>query len=175
MIVRFRGCSSLHNDLPGGMPQGTLLGVILYILYINPIAFPSEITLEISDIVHEYWKTLNNFPSTTTSSASLPPSVQSVKFMDDATIQEAVNLTTSLIPSDTGSTKVLPKENALLQTQLNLLKQISDAREMTLNNEKTCLLIVNFSVNTNSNHKFRFQAVKRTSIFCLKPNYWVIG
>ena len=104
MIVRFRGCSSLHKDLPGGMPQGTLLGVILYILYINPIAFPSEITLEISDIVHEYWKTLDNFPSTTTSSASLPPSVQSVKFMDDATIQEAVNLTTSLIPSNTGST-----------------------------------------------------------------------
>ena len=153
MIVRFRGCSSHPKELPGGMPQGTLLGVILYILYINPIGFPSEITLEISDTVHEYWKTLHTFPPTTTSSATLPPTVQCVKFMDDATVQEAVNLTTSLVPSNTSSAKILPKENTLIQTQLNELKQISDCREMTLNNEKTCLLIVNFSVN----HQFEPQ------------------
>ena len=54
MILRFRGCSSNPKDMPGGMPQGTLLGVILYILYINPVGFPSEITTVISDILHEY-------------------------------------------------------------------------------------------------------------------------
>ena len=75
MIVRFQGCSSHPKNIPGGMPQGTLLDVILYILYINPIGFPFEITLEISDTMHEYWKTLNTFPTTTTSFDTLPPTV----------------------------------------------------------------------------------------------------
>ena len=44
--------------------------------------------------------------------------VQCVKFMDDATVQEAVNLTISLVPSNTSSAKILPKENTLIQTQL---------------------------------------------------------
>ena len=36
MILRFRNCCSDPKCLPGGCPQGTLIGVILYILYINP-------------------------------------------------------------------------------------------------------------------------------------------
>ena len=62
MILRFRGCSSDPEDMPGGMPQGTLLGVILYILYINPVGFPSEITMTISDTVHKYWEALEDIP-----------------------------------------------------------------------------------------------------------------
>ena len=151
MIVRFRGCSSSPKPLPGGMPQGTLLGVILYILFIKPVGFPSEITIEISNIVHKYWETLDNFPSPSTPSATLPATLQSIKFMDDATVQEAINLTTNLVPSNDGLTKILPKENTLLQTQLNHIKKVSDDREMSLNNDKTCLFIVNFTVN----HQFQ--------------------
>ena len=62
MILRFRGCSSDPKDMPGGMPQGTLLGVILYILYINPVGFPAEATIKISDVVHDYWEVLDNVP-----------------------------------------------------------------------------------------------------------------
>ena len=62
MILRFRNCSSLPRDLPGGCPQGTLIGVILYILYINPIGFPGEITLQINDIVKSYWNQLDAIP-----------------------------------------------------------------------------------------------------------------
>ena len=40
MILRFRGCVSDPEEIPGGMPQGTLLGVILYILYIIRVGFP---------------------------------------------------------------------------------------------------------------------------------------
>ena len=36
MILRFRNCCSSSKCMPGGCPQGTLIGVILYILYINP-------------------------------------------------------------------------------------------------------------------------------------------
>ena len=44
MFVRFRGATSKSQDMPGGAPQGTLLGGILYILDINPVGFPAEIT-----------------------------------------------------------------------------------------------------------------------------------
>ena len=55
MILRFRNCCSDPLCLNGGCPQGTLIGVILYILYINPIGFPGEITLQVSDFLHKYW------------------------------------------------------------------------------------------------------------------------
>ena len=161
MILRFRGCVSDPEDIPGGMPQGTLLGVILYILYINPVGFPSESTIKISDVLHEYWNILDNVPTLSTSTATLPPTVQSVKFMDDATLQETINLKTQLatsldrsgpLPSwELGPTQqnglVLPKQNTELQHQIATIKQLSDSREMALNTSKTCLFIVNFTKN----------------------------
>ena len=145
MILRFRGCSSDPEDIPGGMPQGTLLGVILYILYINPVGFPSEVTVKISDIVHKYWECLDDIPEIVTSNETLPNSIRCVKFMDDATLQESVNLTTQLTQS--GQNMVLLKHNSLLQYQLETIKNISDQREMTLNDSKTSLFVVNFSDN----------------------------
>ena len=96
MILRFRGCSSDPEDIPGGMPQGTLLGVILYILYINPVGFPAEVTIKISNLIHHYWKTLDDIPETPANDDTLPDTMQSIKFMDDATLQEAINLSTEL-------------------------------------------------------------------------------
>ena len=161
MILRFRGCVSHPEDIPGGMPQGTLLGVILYILYINPIGFPSECTLKISDVLHEYWNTLDSVPTLPTNSATLPSTMQSVKFMDDATLQEKITLKTQLatnldrsgpLPSwELGPNQenclVLPKQNTELQQQIDIIKHLSDSREMALNSSKTCLFIVNFTKN----------------------------
>ena len=150
MIIRFRGCKSDPEDIPGGTPQGTLLGVILYLLYINPVGFPAEITVKISDILHEYWNILDEIPQPVPNNDSLPINMQAVKFMDDATLQEAVNLLTQLVPGTDISGKVLPKSNTHMQTQLDLIKKLSDDREMTLNDDKTCLFIVNFT----ENHQF---------------------
>ena len=160
MILRFRGCSSDPKDMPGGMPQGTLLGVILYILYINPVGFPGEVTTKISDTLHQYWNPLHNVPDPTQNYETLPPSIQSIKFMDDATLQEKVNLNTELASNldrhgplpfwELGvkqmSGKVLPATNSLLQHQISLIKDLSDQREMSLNADKTCLFVVNFSM-----------------------------
>ena len=70
--------------------------VDLYILYINPVGFPSEITIKISDTLHDYWSVLDTIPVLPTNMENLPPTVQSIKFMDDATIQETINLKTEL-------------------------------------------------------------------------------
>ena len=160
MILRFRGCSSDPEGMPGGMPQGTLLGVILYILYINPVGFPSEATIKISDHVHNYWNILDSIPELITNVDTLPATMQSIKFMDDATLQEVVNLESELatnldrsgpLPSwELGPKQVnglvLPSSNSKLQEEIVNIKHLSDQREMSLNAEKTCLFIVNFTL-----------------------------
>ena len=154
MILRFRKCCSHPRCMSGGCPQGTLIGVILYILYINPIGYPGEITIQISDILHNYWTNIGIVPDLLPNNDVLPPSMNAAKFMDDATIQESVDLTTSLatkldrsgpLPYWESSGKLLPNENTLLQTEINKIKQISDAREMVLNPEKTKIMIINFT------------------------------
>ena len=147
MILRFRGCKSNAKDMPGGMPQGTLLGVILYILYINPVGYPAEVTINISETIHKYWEVLEDIPNIVMGNEVLPETLQSVKFMDDATVQEAVNLLTQLSENSIDSEKILNKENTLLQAEINTIKTLSDNREMSLNARKTVLFTVNFTNN----------------------------
>ena len=154
MILRFRNCCSHPKCLPGGCPQGTLIGVILYILYINPIGYPGEVTLQISDSLNKYWTQIPQFPELFPTNKTLPSTMNTAKYMDDATLQEAIDLTSELatkldrsgpIPWWESSGKILPNENTFLQPAIETLKKISDDREMILNPEKTKLMIVNFS------------------------------
>ena len=160
MILRFRKCCSDPLCLNGGCPQGTLIGVILYILYINPIGYPGEITLQVSDVLHKYWDHIGSIPDLLPNSKTLPLALNTAKYMDDATLQEAVDLNTSLaskldrsgpLPWWESSGKLLPNQNTLLQSEIELIKQISDEREMVLNPDKTKLMIVNFT----KSHQFQ--------------------
>ena len=154
MILRFRNFSSDPKDLPGGCPQGTLIGVILYILYINPIGYPGEITLQINDQIIDYKSQMEPLPELSPKNITLPATVNSAKFMDDATLQEAVDLRTALaskldrsgpLPWWESSGKLLPNANTFLQSEIDTLKKISDDREMVLNPSKTKLMIINFT------------------------------
>ena len=137
------------------MPSSAkLIRVILYILYINPIGFPGEVTLTISDTIDNYWEKIGIIPDTLNNSSTLPLSMNSAKYMDDETLQEAIDLNISLAPNIDrsgplpwyeSSGKILPNQNTHLQSEINTIKNISDAFEMVLNPEKTKLLIVNFS------------------------------
>ena len=160
MVLRFWNFSSLSKDLQGGCPQGTLIGVILYILYINPIGFPGEITLQLNDVLKNYWTHLDTLPDLVTNNSILPSNMNSAKFMDDATVQESIDLLSSLasnrnrsgpLPWWESSGKILPPENTNLQAEINTIKRISDEREMVLNPDKTKLLIVNFT----SDHQYQ--------------------
>ena len=137
------------------MPQGTLLGIILYILYINPVGFSREVTIDASDIIRDYWKALEDFPNIPTNSETLPDTLQSIKFMDDATLQEKINLKDNLatnidrsgplpcweLGSKQENGKVLPKENSLLQLEINKIKRLSDDTKRTEN----LFILINFT------------------------------
>ena len=162
MILRFRKCCSDPLCLNGGCPQGTLIGVILYILYINPIGYPGEITLQVSDVLHNYWELVGNIPDLIPTNKTLPASLNSAKYMDDATLQEAVELSSTLatkldrsgpLPWWESSGKVLPNQNTIMQSEIETIKQLSDDREMVLNPDKTKLMIVNFT------HLHQFQSL----------------
>ena len=86
MILRFRNCCSSPICLPGGCPQGTLIGVILYILYLNPIGFLGEPTLQVCDVIHNYWDTMPTSVELSPSFKALPPTLNTAKYMDDATV-----------------------------------------------------------------------------------------
>jgi hypothetical protein len=73
-----------------------MIGVILYILYINPVGYPGEITLQINDLITEYRSQMEYLPNLLPQKITLPATVKSAKFMDDATLQEAVDLRTAL-------------------------------------------------------------------------------
>ena len=127
MVLRFRNCSSSPRDLPGGCPQGTLIGVILYILYINPIGFPGEITLQINDSIKNYWTNIGDIPNLLPNKICLPTTLNAAKYMDDATIQEAVDLSCNLatkldragpLPWWESSGKILPPANTILQSEI---------------------------------------------------------
>ena len=42
MIVRYKGEESNPKQLPGGGPQGTLLGLLLFIVLINDLGFENQ-------------------------------------------------------------------------------------------------------------------------------------
>ena len=147
MFCRFRGCCSTLKDMIAGCPQGTLIGCILYILYINPIAFPGEITIQVEEILTKYWENLDNEITLVHNNIPLPSTVQSVKYMDDATVQDSLDLDNVLIMDTTTGRKVLPPNASILQKEIINLKRISDSREMRLNCEKTKVFIANFTKN----------------------------
>ena len=144
----------------GSSPQSTLIGVILFILYINPIAFPEEITLQVHHLVTEYWRKVDSIPDILPTEEKLEEQLNTTKYMNDTSVQEVVNLNTSLatnrgrvgrLPWWESSGKLLPRENTLLQREVERIKDISDSREMILNAKKTFVFTVNFS----ENHQFK--------------------
>ena len=96
--------------------------------------------------------------------------------MDDATVQESLDLDNVLIMDTATGRKVLSPNASLLQKQISTLKRISDSREMRLNCEKTKLFIANFTKNhqfdsllTIPGQQTPIQATTETKLF----GYWL--
>ena len=82
MIVRYKGMSSEAKNLPGGGPQGALLGLFLFIILINDVGFEGQ---------------TNNLGHVITSKRKLKEINEiHLKYVDDLTIAESINLTDKL-------------------------------------------------------------------------------
>ena len=84
MVVRLKGETSSTQSLPGGGPQGTLLGLLLFLILINLCSYDDH----------------QNIGQTITNpKKKFTPSNFHAKYVDDLTIGEALNLKTSLVPN----------------------------------------------------------------------------
>ena len=147
MQVKFRGHLSLSRFLPGSSPQGTLLGLILFILTSN------ETCMSFKPFPEKLIEREENL--------TVPEDDQEklcrAKFVDDVTTAEAVEMnklslkTTERIigplPFRNSSDLELSPESSLLQKEIEKAKYISDDLQMTLNSEKTKIFVINYSKN----------------------------
>jgi hypothetical protein len=90
MILRYKGVKSKKHRMPGESPQGILLGVLLYLVYVSDIGMDPSTTIQIDMNVPDH-------PSI----PFQPPQAVSkqeirLKFVDDLSVAECIRLDTRL-------------------------------------------------------------------------------
>ena len=127
MMVRFKGAKSANKSLPGGGPQGTLLGLLLFLVLINDAGFENQV---------------NNAGELITGKRNFKAANKiHLKYVDDMTIAEAVKLKEKLVSvpdrpqpdlyhARTGH--YLPTENSEVFKNLIATNQYAQVNEMKL-------------------------------------------
>ena len=87
MLVRSKGESTSKRPLPGGGPQGGLLGGVLFLVMINDCGF--------KDIYKNIGDTITN------PKKHKPPTVTHENYVDDLTLGEKINLKDTLKKTQT--------------------------------------------------------------------------
>ena len=168
MIVRYKGRSSKLKDLPGGGPQGTLLGLLLFIILINDLGFEGQ-TNDLGEIItsKKHLRTLNEIH---------------LKYVDDLSLAEAVKLNKlQRIPASsrpqpdhfharTGHT--LKPEDSRVFEQLMKTQKYAFENGMKINPKKTKLILFNPSKKIDFMPKFPFneeniEVVEKTKLLGL--------
>jgi hypothetical protein len=143
LIVRYKGCESERKRLPGGSPQGTRLGMFLFLIMINFAGFPfQEIERETGErITQMRRKPLKNLH---------------LKYVDDLSYLTAIHLKKKLTGNPDSNpvrplayhnrtSHVLPQEENELQKQMDRLSLYAEENEMQINSKKTKLMLFNTS------------------------------
>ena len=130
MTLRYKGKQSSVKYLPGGGPQGTLLGLLLFIVLINDAGFEGQ---------------QNNAGELLTSRRNMKTANElHLKYVDDLTLAEAINLPDKLVhlPSserpipDTYHARtghVLPENSCALEKQLVRTNEYAENNQMKVN------------------------------------------
>ena len=134
MVVRYKGGVSDPRQLPGGGPQGTLLGLLLFIVLINDVGFDNQ-TNNVGEVI-TCKKQIKEF------------NLIHLKYVDDLSVAEAVNMKQQLtnVPvqsrpqpdsfHDRTGHQLLP-ENSKVYSQLLKTEQYAEANGMKINYKKT--------------------------------------
>ena len=139
MIVRFKGASSSQKYLPGGGPQGTLLGLLLFLVLINDVGFENQ---------------KNNAGELAASKKNMKEAnMIHLKYVDDLLLAEAVDLKSKLVPSEEDRPRPdcyhartgqkLPTDNSHVQNQLLKTQSYAIDNEMKINTSKTKAMLFN--------------------------------
>ena len=134
MMLKFRGVLPGLHSLFGSSPQGTVLGVILFIIYFNGAALRPEIPRPVWPF---FSRRMND------------PAAVELKYVDDLSIAAKVSLDFDIV-SDTSrerpltfdqrqELKVADSANTL-QFMLDDLLEFSNQRQMKINTKKTCVM-----------------------------------
>ena len=141
LVVIFNGAKSGAKDMPGGGPQGTVLGMFLFLILINKAGF-SDQSKRLGDKL--------------TAAASKRDEITKMhaKYVDDMTTAHVVNLKNDLETNDERVwmkppmrrerfEKVLPENKNNLQHQMKELCNYAIENEMKLNKDKTKVMLFN--------------------------------
>ena len=145
IILRHKGTSSEEESLPGGGPQGTKLGLFLFLILMNKAGYqPNQICTSIG------------YHMTKPKKKSIKKAQQ--KYVDDMTQCASLNLKETVVP-DPKATKDLPKQlhertghilpvdKNPIQAEVNKLKAYARDNKMVINEAKTKLMLFNSAKN----------------------------
>ena len=140
MMVRYKGKLSSMKNLPGGGPQGTLLGLLLFIVLINDAGFEGQ-TNNAGELLtsKRNMKLVNNIH---------------LKYVDDMTLAEAIDLSEKLVQAPRSDRPqpdvyhartghVLPPDRSKVYCQLKKTEEYVRQNKMQINHKKTKLIIFN--------------------------------
>ena len=131
MTLKFKNILSSLRSLPGSSPQGTVLGVILYIIIFNGAALRPRIPRPIWPLLPK----MNN-----------DPVAIKLKFIDDLSIATRINLAKDLVSSadrpqsytfEERLGTVVSEEANAMQRIVDGLAEFADKRQMVINCEKS--------------------------------------
>ena len=140
MRVKYRGKLSGIYSLPGGGPQGTLLGLFLFLVLINDVGFPGQVN-NAGDLI-------------TCKKRVAEMNALHLKYVDDLLLAETINMNTQLAPvpiqdrpqpdpfrARTGH-RLLDETSDVL-SKLKETKTYADNNKMKINFAKTKVMLFN--------------------------------
>ena len=141
MEVSFKGEHSSRRRLPGGCPQGTVLGMFLFLILINAAGF--------KDNQRNTGKLITSHPN-----KRKPTKQIHMKFIDDMTAAVSIDIKNNLVRNpDPNPARplqyhdrtqhILPESNNELQSFLNDLKIYTNDHQMRINEDKTKVILFN--------------------------------
>jgi hypothetical protein len=141
LILTYKGEQSGKKKMPGGGPQGTILGMFLFLILINDAGFETQQN-EIGKLIT---KALNKRKEIAT---------DHWKYVDDLTVAEAILLKETLVDDEDNILDnpltyhdrfqlVLPETSSKVQMQLKELETHASQNEMKINKKKTKSMLFN--------------------------------
>ena len=143
MILSYQGYTAKSKKLPGGGPQGTILGMFLFIVLINLIGFQKQN----KHLGHTITKPLNS---------RKPLESIHLKYIDDFSVAESLNLKEKLVYRHDSSLPrpleyhnrtehFLPKSESKVQGLLDEIVKYTTDHKMKINKQKSKAMLFNQS------------------------------